>query len=159
MHADSLLVHLNFSSKLMITWLEPTFRPLSNWSKTPSLVRTGPKLSLRTIHYHVIIKCPKTHFWSTFISSKWTKTEFSISLKADQKWVWVTWSLISKRNWGGPKVSLHVYASRDSPPSHTLLNQKLDPRVMNFGKLKKCFVLNFMCGYRKCLNFFINPKD
>ena len=34
-----------------------------------------------------------------------------------------------KRNWGGPKVSLHAYASRNSPPSHTLLDQKLDPRV------------------------------
>ena len=29
----------------------------------------------------------KTHFWSTFISSNWIKSEFSISLKADQKWV------------------------------------------------------------------------
>ena len=27
-------------------------------------------------------------------------------------------------------MSLHVYASRDSPPSHTLLDQKLDPRVL-----------------------------
>ena len=40
---------------------------------------------------------------------------------------WVTWSFISKRNSGGLKVSGHAYASRDSPPSHTLLDQKLDP--------------------------------
>ena len=26
-------------------------------------------------------------------------------------------------------MSLHAYASRDSPPSHTLLDQNLDPRV------------------------------
>ena len=76
---------------------------------------------VQTDHDHVMINCSKTHFWSTFIGSNWTKTEFSISLKVDQKWVWVTWSLISKRNWGGPKLSLHAYASRDSPPSHTLL--------------------------------------
>ena len=38
------------------------------------------------------------------------------------------WSLIS-RNSGGSKVSRHAYASRDSPPSHTLLDQKLDPCV------------------------------
>ena len=33
------------------------------------------------------------------------------------------------RNWGGSKVSRHAYAPRDSPPSHTLLDQNLDPRV------------------------------
>ena len=27
-------------------------------------------------------------------------------------------------------MSLHAYASRDSPPSHTLLDQNLDPRVI-----------------------------
>ena len=83
---------------------KPTFDPLSNWSKT--------------------------QFWSTFISSNWIKIEFSISLKTDQKWVWVTWPSISKRNWGGSKLSLHAYAPRDSPPSHTLLDQNLDPRVI-----------------------------
>ena len=36
------------------------------------------------------------------------------------------------RNWGGPKVSLHAYAPRDPPPSHTLLDQNLDPRVFQF---------------------------
>ena len=41
----------------------------------------------------------------------------------------VTWLLISKRNWTGSKVSWHAYASRDSPPSHSKLDQKLDPRV------------------------------
>ena len=29
------------------------------------------------------------------------------------------------------KVSLYAYAPRDSPPSHTLLDQTLDPRVSN----------------------------
>ena len=79
---------------------------------------------------HMTMNCSKSHFWSTFISSNWTKSEFSISLKADQKLVRVTWSLILKRNWGGSKVTRHAYASRDSPPSHTLLDQKLDPRAI-----------------------------
>ena len=30
MHADSILIHPNFSSKLMIMWLKPTFDPFSN---------------------------------------------------------------------------------------------------------------------------------
>ena len=30
---------------------------------------------------------------------------------------------------GGSKLSWHAYASRDPPPSHTLLDQNLDPRV------------------------------
>ena len=33
------------------------------------------------------------------------------------------------RNSSGSKVSRHAYASRDSPPSHTRLGQKLDPRL------------------------------
>ena len=49
------------------------------------------------------------------------------------------WSLTSNRS--GSKVIRHVYASRDSPPSHTLLDQKLDPRVSNinlsYGNLYK----------------------
>ena len=32
-------------------------------------------------------------------------------------------------------LSLHAYASRDSPPSHTLLDQNLDPRVFDVKKL------------------------
>ena len=36
---------------------------------------------------------------------------------------------MSMRNWGGSKVSRHAYAPRDSPPSHTLLDQNLNPRV------------------------------
>ena len=34
-----------------------------------------------------LINWSKTHFWSSSISSNWIKSEFSISLKADQKWV------------------------------------------------------------------------
>ena len=30
---------------------------------------------------------------------------------------------------GGSKLSRHAYAPRDSPPSDTLLDQNLDPRV------------------------------
>ena len=139
MHADLILVHPNFSSKLMITWRKPTFGPLSNWSKTQFWsrldrpVRTnegGPKVSFRTVYHHVIMICSKTQFWSTFNSPNWIKIKFSISLKADQKWVWVTWSLISMRNWGGSKLCWHAYTSRDSPPSHTLLDQNLNPRVL-----------------------------
>ena len=56
----------------------------------------------------------QTHFWSVFEQFmvmwliNWFKIEFLISLKADQKWVWVTWWLILKRNWGGSKLSLHA---------------------------------------------------
>ena len=34
MHANLILVHFNFSSKLMVAWLKPNFGPLSNSSKT-----------------------------------------------------------------------------------------------------------------------------
>ena len=101
----------------------------------------GPKVSFRFM-VTWLINCSKTHFWSTFIDSNWTKSEFSINLKADQKWVFVTWSLISKRNWGGPKLSLHAYASRDSPPSHTLLDQNLDPRVLIYLSRVVYLILN-----------------
>ena len=33
---------------------------------------------------------------------------------------------------GGSKLSWHAYASRDSPPSHILLDQNLDPRVQGY---------------------------
>ena len=33
---------------------------------------------------------------------------------------------------GGSKFSRHVFAPRDSPPSHTLLDQNLDPRVVEY---------------------------
>ena len=33
------------------------------------------------------MSCSKFHFWSTLISSNQVKSEFSISLEADQKWV------------------------------------------------------------------------
>ena len=126
MHANSNLIHPNFSSKLMITWLNLFENPLlirfqTDRKLTFDPVRTnesGSKMSFRTIHCPVIdklfensiliqfeltkvdqkwlfelfmvtwlINCSKNHFWSTFISSNWIKSEFSISLKADQKWV------------------------------------------------------------------------
>ena len=61
MHTNSLLVHPNFSSKLMITWLKPTFGPLSNWSKT--------------------------HFWFSSNYWRWTKIEFSNSLLITWSWI------------------------------------------------------------------------
>ena len=71
----------------------------------------GPPQFLFEINDHVT----QTHFWST---SKLIENALliqfevmkAISLKADQKWVWVTWSLILKRNLGGSKVSQHAYA-------------------------------------------------
>ena len=53
MHADSILIHPSFSSKLMITWL--------NFLENPLLIR------FQTDH----------EFWSTFISSNWIKSKFS----------------------------------------------------------------------------------
>ena len=57
-------------------------------------------------------------------------------MKVDQKWVF---EQIESRDHqfrreigGGSKVSLHAYASRDSPPSHILLDQKFDSRVVQF---------------------------
>ena len=92
---------------------------------------------------HVTMNSSKTQFWSTFITSNWIKIEFSISLKTDQKWVWVTWSSISKRNLGGSKVSLHAFTPRDSPPSHTLLDQNLDPCVGSFWSFSIKIFLNY----------------
>ena len=102
-HTDSLLIHPNFSSKLMITWLclfeNPLFiRFQTDRKLTFDPVRTkegGSKLRIRTFYQsrdhefinHVTMNRSKTHFWSTFISSNWIKSEFSFSLKADQKWV------------------------------------------------------------------------
>ena len=103
MHADSLLIQPSFSSKLMITWLNIF----------------------------------KNSFWSGSNQWRWIKYEFSISLSIMWSWIvrkptfdphllvqtgskvsfrrnWVTWSLISKRNWGWSKVSRHAYASRDN---------------------------------------------
>ena len=49
MHADSILIHPNFSSKLIITWRKPTFDPVQT-------NEGGSKVSFRTIHDHVIDK-------------------------------------------------------------------------------------------------------
>ena len=45
------------------------------------------KLSFRTVYQSRANECSETHFWSTFISSNWIKSEFLITLKADQKWI------------------------------------------------------------------------
>ena len=81
-------------------------------------------------------KWPKTHFWSTFNSPNWIKIKFESGSKVGFRTNWVTWSLISKRNLGGSKLSWGAYASRDSHPSHTLLDQNLDP--------KKDFLLRYV---------------
>ena len=66
-----------------------------------------------------------TQFWST----QFSLVELDQLMELDQKWVfdqfksgskmgfrtnWVTLSSISKRNWGGSKVSRHTYASREN---------------------------------------------
>ena len=64
MHADSLLIHPNFSSKLMITWLILFEKPLLIHFQTDQKfnfvpVRTnegGSKVKFRTIYDHVIDK-------------------------------------------------------------------------------------------------------
>ena len=48
--------------------------------------------------------------------------------KAGLRTNWVMWSLISQKNSGGSKMNRHAYVSHDIT-SHTLLDQKLDPRT------------------------------
>ena len=141
MHADSLLIHLNFSSKLMITWLHFFGNPLlirfqTDRKLTFDPVRTnegGSKVSFRTIHSHVIDKLFENpllvQLHSFELDQKWVFDQFESGSKVGFRTNSVTWSLISKRNWTGSKVSWHAYASRDSPPSHSKLDQKLDPLV------------------------------
>ena len=74
MHADSLLIHPNFSSKLMITWLNFFENPLlirfrTERKLTFDPVRTnegGSKMSFRTIHGHVIDKLFENSFLIQF---------------------------------------------------------------------------------------------
>ena len=85
MHADLLLIHPNFSSKLMITWLNMFENLLLIRFQTDRKLTFDPVRTNKDVINHVIVNCSKTHFWSTFISSNWITIEFSISLKADQK--------------------------------------------------------------------------
>ena len=72
--------------------------------------------------------CMPTHFWSTPISHRnlWSRDSICSKTptfdpvrtneggsKVGFRTNWVTLSLISKRNWGGSKVSRNAYASRD----------------------------------------------
>ena len=141
MHAVSLLIHLNFSSKLMITWL--------NLFENPLLIRlqTDRKLTFDPLRPNEggmkvfvqfivtwLINCSNPlfiHLHSFELDQKWVFDQFVSGSQVGFRTNWVTWSLISKRNSGGSKVSQHAYTSRDSPPSLTLLDQKLDPRVLS----------------------------
>ena len=97
----------------------------SRRTKTTIKLRWGPTFGpiQRVFEEFMItwlISGSKIYFWSTSISSTWTKGEFSSSLKVDQKWVFrekfgrtknelvyirVTWQ--SPPNlWTGPKVGL-----------------------------------------------------
>ena len=84
MHADSLLIHPNFSSELMITHENLLFiRFKTDQKLTFDPVRTnegGSRKNFRTV---------------------WVRTNC------------VTWSLILKRNSGASIVNRHAYASRD----------------------------------------------
>jgi len=51
------------------------------------LMKVDQKWVFEEFINHMTMNCWKTHFWFTFISSNWTKSEFLISLKADQKYV------------------------------------------------------------------------
>ena len=134
MHADSLLIHPNFSSKLMIMWLNLFEYPLLirfqiDRKLTFDPVRInkgGSKVEIPTIHGHVIDKLFENslliHLHKFELDQKWVLDQFESGSKVGFRTNLVTWLLISKRNWGGSKLSLHAYASRDSPPSHTLLD-------------------------------------
>ena len=79
-----LLIHHNFSSKKMITWINLFQDPLLIQFE---LMKVDQNWVFEQFINHVTMNCSKTHFWSTFISSNWIKSEFLITLKADQKWV------------------------------------------------------------------------
>ena len=57
-------------------------------------------------------------------------------------------------------MSHHAYASRDSPPSHTLLDQNLDPRVVTLRLAQSgslCYI-NYVPFYSAiCLVLTVNP--
>ena len=82
-HANSLLIHLNFSSKLMIIRL--------NFIVNRLLIRFQTDLKL------------------TFDPLRTNEGGSKVSFR----WNWVVWSLMSKRNSGGSKLSWHTYGSRE----------------------------------------------
>ena len=110
MHADSLLIQPNFSSKLMITWL--------NLFENRFLIRFQIDRKCMVTR---LINCSKFHFRSTFISSNWIKSGFSNKMSHaiinfEDKFGWI-------------KSESTCICFTWLPPSHTLLGQKLDPRV------------------------------
>ena len=114
--AVSLLVHPNFSSNIMITWI--------SWISLCSTFKLSE--SLLFVRFEQI-KVDQKQIFEQFINhvitlgilllvhfcSNWTKSRLSNSLKVEQKGNSITWSFISKRNSSGPKVKRHAYASRD----------------------------------------------
>ena len=81
MHANSILIHPNFSSKLVITWLNLfenllliRFQSVRKLNFDP--VQTIINQVTDQFINQVIMNCPKTHFWSTSISSNRTKMSF-----------------------------------------------------------------------------------
>ena len=125
MEVDSLLIHLNFSSKLMITWLNLFETPLlicfqTDRKLTFDPVRTnkgGSKVKFRTIHEHVIDKLFEfsllIHLHWFELDQKWVFDQFESGSKVDFRTNWVTWSFISKGNSGGSKVNRHTFALCD----------------------------------------------
>ena len=123
MHAISLLIHLNFSSKFMVTWRHSAFGPL----------RTNQGVSkaiFRTLLNHVIMKSSKTRFWFISTCSNWIKTGISSRdhefrkeiqvIKSETACMCVTWPT----------------------PSYSLLDQKLDPPGIDVYYTKE-FVIEF----------------
>ena len=112
---NSVLIHPNFCSKLMITWLNlfkthfwSAFKLIENSLLIQfELMKVDQKWVFEQFIDHVTMNYSITHFWSTFISSnwKWVFDQFESESKVGFRTNWVTWSLISNRNSGGSKLS------------------------------------------------------
>ena len=80
---------------------KPTFDPLSNGSEThfwaSSLIKVDQKWVFEQFMVTWLINCSKTQFWSTIIGSNWIKSDFSMSLNADQNF-WFKRGFSNKRN-------------------------------------------------------------
>ena len=123
----------------MIKNVQPRGRWGSNfWSTSESVTWHICRFwSTRIFHRNLRsrdFKSFKFRFWSSLNISKWTKSKisnslsnpafgpkafwstsifFELGLKIEQKLNSITWSFISKRSWGIPKVKRHTYTSLD----------------------------------------------
>ena len=132
MHTILLLIHPVFSSKFMVTWLILFDNPIlihfqSDRKFTFDPVRTNKsKMKFRAIYSHVIIVT-----WLVRTGSKvnfrtvWKRIKSGFSNKLSQV------IINFEKKFGGIKSESACIPFTWLPPSHTFLDQKLDPRVSN----------------------------